>query len=140
MPVGWLGVLHPEHQKRLDLTYPVVLFEVETAVGLASIIPEFRELSRYPSIRRDIAAIVDESVSVGALRSAVQESAGRLLKDLSILSVYRGQQLEKGKKSIALGLQLQDTSRTLIDDEADAIVARVWEHLARRFNATIRDK
>ena len=57
-----------------------------------------------------------------------------------MLSVYRGQQFEKGKKSIALGLQLQDTSRTLTDHEADAIVAQVVDQLGRQLNATIRDK
>ena len=59
---------------------------------------------------------------------------------LHVLSVYRGRQFEKGKKSIALGLQLQDTSRTLTDSEADAIVARVIEQLKSKLHATIRDK
>ncbi len=138
--VGWLGAIHPEHQRRLDLTYPVVVFELETKAGLASPIPEYREISRYPAIRRDIAVIVDEAVTVNALRGAVTQSAGALLNDLTVLSVYRGKQFEKGKKSIALGLQLQDTSRTLTDNEADAIVARVIEQLGLKLNATIRDK
>jgi phenylalanyl-tRNA synthetase beta chain len=138
--VGWLGGIHPEHQRRLDLTYPIVVFELETKAGLASPIPEYREISRYPAIRRDIAVIVDEAVTVNALRGAVTQSAGALLNDLTVLSVYRGKQFEKGKKSIALGLQLQDTSRTLTDNEADAIVARVIEQLGLKLNATIRDK
>jgi phenylalanyl-tRNA synthetase beta chain len=138
--VGWLGAIYPEHQRRLDLTYPVVVFELETKAGLASPIPEYREISRYPAIRRDIAVIVDEAVTVNALRDAVRASAGALLNDLTVLSVYRGRQFEKGKKSIALGLQLQDTSRTLTDNEADAIVARVIEQLGLKLNATIRDK
>lgn len=57
-----------------------------------------------------------------------------------MLFVYRGRQFEKGKKSIALGLQLQDTSRTLTDSEADAIVARVIEQLTLKLHAAIRDK
>lgn len=138
--VGWLGALHPEHVRRLDLTYPVFVFEIETAAGLASTVPEFREISKYPAIRRDIAVIVDEALPVETLRGAVRASAGALLKDLTVLSVYRGQQFEKGKKSIALGLQLQDTSRTLTDNEADALVAQVVEQLGRQLNATIRDK
>ena len=68
------------------------------------------------------------------------QSAGALLQGLTVLSVYRGRQFEKGKKSIALGLQLQDTSRTLTDSEADALVARVIEQLTLKLNATIRDK
>ena len=138
--VGWLGALHPEHSRRLDLTYPVFVFEIETAAGLSRDIPVFAEISKYPAIRRDIAVIVDEALAVQALLDRVREAAGALLQDLTVLSVYRGRQFEKGKKSIALGLQLQDTSRTLTDSEADALVARVIEQLTLKLNATIRDK
>ncbi|MGH8238141.1 MAG: phenylalanine--tRNA ligase subunit beta [Steroidobacteraceae bacterium] len=138
--VGWLGALHPEHSRRFDLTYPVFVFEVETHAGLSRDIPVFAEISRYPAIRRDIAVIVDEALAVQALLDTARESAGTLLQGLTVLSVYRGRQFEKGKKSIALGLQLQDTSRTLTDSEADALVARVIEQLTLKLNATIRDK
>jgi phenylalanyl-tRNA synthetase beta chain len=138
--VGWLGALHPEHSRRLDLTYPVFVFEVETQSGLSRDIPVFAEISRYPAIRRDIAVIVDEALPAEALLATVRDAAGTLLQALNVLSVYRGRQFEKGKKSIALGLQLQDTSRTLTDSEADAIVARVTEQLKLKLHATIRDK
>jgi phenylalanyl-tRNA synthetase beta chain len=138
--VGWLGALHPEHSRRLDLTYPVFVFELETEAGLSRDIPVFAEISKYPAIRRDIAVIVDEALAVQTLLGQVREAAGTLLQGLTVLSVYRGRQFEKGKKSIALGLQLQDTSRTLTDSEADALVARVIEQLTLKLNATIRDK
>jgi phenylalanyl-tRNA synthetase beta chain len=138
--VGWLGALHPEHSRRLDLTYPVFVFEIETQSGLSRDIPVFAEISRYPAIRRDIAVIVDEALPAQTLLATVREAAGALLQGLTVLSVYRGRQFEKGKKSIALGLQLQDTSRTLTDSEADAIVARVIQQLTLQVNATIRDK
>lgn len=139
-PVGWIGALHPRHVQRLDLTYPAVLFELETEAGLAARVPTYAEISKYPAIRRDIAPIVDEGVSADAVKTVVRTSAGTLLKDLDILSVYSGQQIEKGKKSIALALNLQDTSRTLTDSEADAVVARIMDGLRRELNATIRDK
>jgi len=138
--IGWLGAIHPEHARRMDLTYPIFLFEIEVAPGLAVELPEYHEISKYPAIRRDIAVIVDEGTPAEALLGTTRSSAGELLKDVSVLSVYAGRQIEKGKKSIALGLQLQDTSRTLTDQEADAIVARVVEHLARQHAAVIRDK
>jgi len=139
-PVGWMGAIHPRHLKALDLTYAPVVFEVEATATLAARVPEFHEISKYPAIRRDIAPIFDEETDVDAIRAAVRKSAGALLTELTVLSVYRGQQLEKGKKSIALGLQLQDTSRTLTDHDADAIVAQVVDHLGHQLNATIRDK
>jgi phenylalanyl-tRNA synthetase beta chain len=138
--VGWLGALHPEHSRRLDLTYPVFVFEIETTAGLTRDVPVFAEISKYPAIRRDIAVIVDEDLAVQRLLDTVREVAGTLLQGLTVLSVYRGRQFEKGKKSIALGLQLQDTSRTLTDSEADALVARVIEQLTLKLHATIRDK
>ena len=138
--VGWLGALHPEHSRRLDLTYPVFVFELETQAGLSHDVPVFEEISKYPAIRRDIAVIVDEGLPAESLLATVRDGAGALLQALNVLSVYRGRQFEKGKKSIALGLQLQDTSRTLTDSEADAIVARVIEQLKLKLNATIRDK
>jgi phenylalanyl-tRNA synthetase beta chain len=138
--VGWLGALHPKHVQRLDLTYPAILFELETENGLAADVPAFREISKFPAIRRDIAVIVDEALPVDALRTVVHSSAGGLLTELNVLSVYRGNQFEKGKKSIALGMNLQDTSRTLTDNEADAVVAQIIERLSRELDATIRDK
>lgn len=139
-PIGWMGAIHPRHLPRLDLTYPAFVFEIETAAGLAARVPEFQEISKYPAIRRDIAVIVDEGCEARTLEAIVRRAAGQLLKHLTVLSVYRGQQFEKGKKSIALGLQLQDTSRTLTDHDADALVAQVVDQLARQAGATIRDK
>ena len=116
------------------------MFEIETQAGLSRDIPVFAEISKYPAIRRDIAVIVDEALAVQTLLDRVREAAGTLLQDLTVLSVYRGRQFEKGKKSIALGLQLQDTSRTLTDNEADAVVAQVVQQLGHKLHATIRDK
>ncbi len=138
--VGWLGALHPEHAARMDLTYPVFVFELDTDATLAAELPVYREISKYPAIRRDIAVIVDEVTAADHLLETVRTHGGALLKGTSVLSVYRGRQIEKGKKSIALGLQLQDTSRTLTDTEADAFVARIVEQLATRHGAVIRDK
>ncbi len=138
--VGWIGSIHPRHLKALDLTYPLYVFEFEADAVFAARVPEFREISKYPAIRRDVAVIVDEAITADAIESAVRTSAGALLTGLTVLSVYRGTQIEKGKKSIALGLQLQDTSRTLTDHDADALVSQVVEALSRQLNATIRDK
>jgi phenylalanyl-tRNA synthetase beta chain len=124
----------------MDLTYPILLFEIEVESAFSIDLPEYREISKYPAIRRDIAVIVAEEISAEALLSSARASGGTLLTDVSVLSVYQGRQIEKGKKSIALGLQLQDTSRTLTDQEADAIVARVVEQLAKQHAAAIRDK
>ena len=74
--MGWLGALDPRHVQQLDLTYPAILFELDTQQGLAAHVPVFREISKFPAIRRDIAVIVDEALPVDALRTVVRSSAG----------------------------------------------------------------
>jgi phenylalanyl-tRNA synthetase beta chain len=139
-PIGWVGRLHPELERRLDLTYSAVVFEIETESGLAARVPQHRELSRFPSVRRDLAVLVDEPVSVQALVDCVRRSAGELLTDLVVFDIYRGKGIEAGRKSVAIGLNLQDISRTLTDVDTDAVVARVVNDLEREHKATIRDK
>jgi len=139
-PVGWLGRLHPEVAKRLELTYSAVLFEIETESGLAARVPQFREISRFPAVRRDLAVLVSESVPVASLLGTVRHAAGDLLTGVVVFDIYRGRGIQEGFKSVAIGLNLQDISRTLTDEETDAVVAKVVADLEREHSATIRDK
>jgi phenylalanyl-tRNA synthetase beta chain len=139
-PVGWLGRLHPDVARRLELTYSAVVFELETESGLEASVPRFAGISRFPSVRRDLAVLVGESVPTQALLDTVRRSAGELLKDLVVFDVYRGRGIADGFKSVAIGLNLQDISRTLTDDQTDAVVAQVVGDLEREHSATIRDK
>jgi len=139
-PVGWIGRLHPEVEAHLELTYSALVFELEIEAGLAASVPAHREISRFPAVRRDLAMIVDEAVSVQALLDCVRESAGALLTDLVVFDVYRGAGITAGRKSVAIGLNLQDISRTLTDEQTDAVVARVVADLEREHGAAIRDK
>ncbi len=139
-PVGWLGRLHPELEGELDLTYSALVFEIETGPGLAAAVPRHREISRFPSVRRDIAIVVDEAIPVQALLDRIRASAGPLLTDLLVFDIYRGPGITPGRKSVAIGLNLQDISRTLTDVDTDAVVAQVVTDLEREHNAAIRDK
>jgi phenylalanyl-tRNA synthetase beta chain len=139
-PVGWIGRLHPEVEQRLGLTYSAIVFELETESGLAAAVPAFTEISRFPAVRRDIAVVVSEAVAVGTLLDCVRRSAGTLLRDLVVFDIYRGRGIADGCKSVALGLNLQDVSRTLTDGDTDAVVARVVADLEREHSATIRDQ
>ncbi|MEA3175556.1 MAG: phenylalanyl-tRNA synthetase beta chain [Gammaproteobacteria bacterium] len=138
--IGWLGELHPQIAKELNLSAAVFLFELEMTVAFASKPLQFNKISKYPSVRRDLAIVVDETVPLAVLRENVTFSASGLLSDLRVFDVYRGSNVETGRKSIALGLILQDSSRTLTDDDADAVVARVVARLRDVLSATIRDQ
>ena len=83
--------------------------------------------------------VVDESTTFNELRESVTVSAAGLLTELKVFDVYRGKGIESGRKSVALGLILQETSRTLTDAEADAVIARVAESLQKNLNAVLRD-
>jgi phenylalanyl-tRNA synthetase beta chain len=139
-PVGWVGRLHPEVERRLELTYSAIVFEVETEPGLAAVLPRHEEISRFPAVRRDLAVVVGEPVPVQSLLDVVRRSAGALLTGLVVFDVYRGKGITEGFKSVAMGLNLQDISRTLTDVETDAVVARVVADLQREHSATIRDQ
>ena len=138
--VGWIGLLNPRVTKALDLTYSAYVFELEVDFTFTSQVPNFKEVSRFPTVHRDLAFWVEQNVSFSHIRSSVKSAAGALLQDLSIFDVYHAKDSDKGKKSIALGLKLQDTSRTLTDAEVDTAMSRVIDQLARQLGAQLRDK
>jgi phenylalanyl-tRNA synthetase beta chain len=98
-----------------------------------------KSISKFPSIRRDLAIVIDEGVPLAVLRENVTVSASGLLSELRVFDVYCGPGIETGRKSIALGLILQDSSRTLTDVDADTVVASVVARLRDVLSASIRD-
>jgi phenylalanyl-tRNA synthetase beta chain len=138
--VGWLGALHPQASKALDLLGSAFVFELELAASFISQVPEYTEISKLPMVHRDLALVVNEDLQFSAIEAVVHDAAPAVLKELSVFDVYRGPGIEKGKKSIALGLSLQDTSHTLTDVEIETVITRVVEQLAQRLDARLRDQ
>jgi phenylalanyl-tRNA synthetase beta chain len=138
--VGWIGELHPRLVKELGVNNPLFLFELEITSTFNAKVPQFNKISKYPSVRRDLAVVIDEKVPLAVLRENVTVSASGLLSDLRVFDVYRGPGVEIGRKSVALGLILQDSSRTLTDVDADAVVTAVVTRLRDVLSATIRDQ
>ena len=138
-PVGWIGELHPALARELEFTQPPILFELDYDAALTVQVPSFKTISRFPQVRRDIAVVVDESVSLSALRERVTLTASSLLRDLRVFDVYRGPGVETGRKSVALGLIFQDISRTLTDEDADRVVASIVADLRTSLDARLRE-
>jgi phenylalanyl-tRNA synthetase beta chain len=138
-PVGWLGQLQPELTRKLELRDAPWLFEIAIEPSFFAEVPVFTDISRFPVIRRDLAVVVDESVTLDALRKSVNLAAKGLLRELYVFDVYRGKGIEPGRKSIALGLILQETSRTLTDGEADTVIAAVIDRVKGDLKAGIRE-
>lgn len=136
--LGWIGQLHPRLQRELDIEAEVVAFELDLAPLLARPLPLATAQSRYPSVRRDLAFVVPESVAWATILSSVRTVAGSLLRDVVLFDRYQGKGVETGFKSLAMGLILQEESRTLTDADVDAVVAGVMAGLQREHGATIR--
>ncbi|MFD2114124.1 phenylalanine--tRNA ligase subunit beta [Thiorhodococcus fuscus] len=137
--VGLMGMLHPSLAAKLDLDGDVFLFELDVLELNEGVLPRYEKISRYPGIRRDIAILVDESVSYGAIADCVRAEASDLLRDLILFDVYTGQNIDSGRKSLALGLILQSSSQTLTEDLIEKTVRRTLDRLTSEFGARLRD-
>jgi phenylalanyl-tRNA synthetase beta chain len=136
---GWIGELHPRILRALELPSVAYAFELRADVALAARVPAFEPVSPYPAVRRDLAVVVAEDVKGEQLLRAARAAAPSYLRNIHIFDVYRGEGVESGRKSVALGLIFQDSSRTLTDADADDAIRAVRSELERAFNARIRD-
>lgn len=137
--VGLLGALDPRLQRELDISHRVLVFEIELSALLTAKVPDFKPLSRFPEVSRDLAVVLDQQVSAQALRQLLQAEAGEFLVGLRIFDVFQGDALGKNKKSVALGLTWQHPSRTLGDDDINVIIERCVKGLEDKFNAKLRN-
>jgi len=137
--VGVIGRLHPEIARRFDLDKGALLFELDAAKTLHARVPAADTISKFPTIRRDIAVVVKDEVTSAELVAAVEKAAARLAQSVRIFDVYKGPGIEAGLKSVALGLILQETSRTLTDEDADTVMSTVLRKLQRDFGAELRE-
>ncbi|HSX59542.1 MAG TPA: phenylalanine--tRNA ligase subunit beta [Tahibacter sp.] len=136
--IGVIGALHPRLLKALDLDHDVYAFEVDLDGLTAGRLPEAVELSRFPQVRRDIAVVVPETVSWGQIENVLRGVEGSVLRDLVLFDRYSGTGLGSGLKSLAIGLILQDSYRTLTDQEADHFVASALAALERECGGRLR--
>jgi len=136
--LGWIGQLHPRLARALELDVDAYGFELDLAPLQQRPLPRAQPLSRYPAVRRDLAFVVAEQVSWAALAHSVRTAAGEVLRDLQLFDRYQGPGVEAGFKSLAMGLILQDNTRTLTDQDADAVVSRVVAALDSSHGAKIR--
>ncbi len=136
--IGWIGQLHPRLARDLDLDTDVIAFEIDLAALSARALPRAGELSRYPSVRRDFAFVVPEQVPWAAIETTVKAATGPLLRQIVLFDRYVGQGVEAGFKSLAMGLILQDNSRTLTERDVETVAAGVVASLGREHGARIR--
>jgi len=136
--IGLMGALHPELQKKLGIKTQLYVFELLQEDVLAGTVPDYQVVSKFPAVSRDLAFVVEESVQWNQVEDIIRKQAGEQLTEVTLFDVYRGQGIENGRKSLALGLTWQDASRTLNDEEITSWVDSIVKNLAEGLDAQLR--
>ncbi|WDD96799.1 phenylalanine--tRNA ligase subunit beta [Thalassomonas actiniarum] len=137
--VGHVGTLHPELERKLGLNGRTLMFEILLSEVLTQKLPEARDLSRFPSNRRDIAVVVEEQINANKVLQLIEKVGGNYLVDLNLFDVYQGKGIAPGFKSLAIAMILQDHDKTLEEKDINEVVNRVVDTLKVELNASLRD-
>lgn len=136
--IGWVGQLHPALTQKLGIDVEVYAFELELDALLVRALPQSADVSRFPSVRRDLAFLVPEAVRWAELRATALAAGGELLRDVVLFDRYVGQGVEPGCKSLAMGLILQHGSRTLSDADIEPVVSAAVAAIEQQHQARMR--
>ena len=136
---GYFGQLHPNICSNLEFVKNVFVFDfnIESLVGKKAI--KYKKISKFPTIRRDISIVVDSKIKFEAVLESIKKDAPDLLVDLELFDLYQGEGIEKGQKSLALGLTFQSICNTLKDEDVDNNMHIVIKGLSDRLNARLRE-
>jgi phenylalanyl-tRNA synthetase beta chain len=137
-PIGWLGELHPRLTREFELPRSPIVFELDCEALTQLSMPVARAVSKLPVVRRDLAVVVDDALPAEDVLAALDAVKPAQVEQISLFDVYKGPGVERGKKSLAILVLIQDTARTLTDAEIDAAVSVLLRELQNRFNATLR--
>ena len=136
--IGWIGKLHPKWQQHYQLPKGAVLFEMDLAPLQQRSIAKYSEVAKFPPVRRDIAVLVDEAVSVDVLIKTMKKAKVQFVTDIALFDVYRGKGIAEDKKSLAFYVLMQDTQKSLTDAEVDSVMASLLELIKNQHGAELR--
>ncbi len=136
--IGLIGELHPRESKELDINKALALEIDLTDLLEIEVKNEYQTISKFPSIQRDLAVVVDEALEVDVMKKLIVQTVRKQLVQLNVFDVYQGSHIEDGKKSVAFNLVFNDTSKTLESDEVDKLMRKVMVRLDRELSAKVR--
>ena len=136
--IGWIGALHPRLVQGFDLPAAPVLFELDSQVLAQRRLPRHATLSRFPQVRRDLAFVLDLHTPAGELLAVLREAAADGVRAIDVFDDYRGKGVAENKKSLAIRVVMQDTERTLTDQEVEDAVQKLVSAALRQCNASLR--
>lgn len=138
--MGYLGALHPSIAEIQGLKLPIYLFELDMEIISQQAIPNYTALSKFPSIRRDLAFIVDRKLPAEQLISKIRTHRKDIIKQVQLFDVYQGNGIPAGQKSIALSITMQHAARTLIDEEVNQLIQAIVVDLQQTFDVKLREE
>ena len=138
--IATIGEVHPQTMNAFEVTKRTVLAEVDLMLlgELRCKMGHVRILPRYPAVTRDIALVMDESTTVGAVLAAIRKAGGALLESVEMFDIYRGAQVGEGKKSVAFSLAFRNADRTLSDDDVNPVLKKILTACERECSAILR--
>jgi len=136
--IGWVGQLHPKWKQHYDIKENVFLFEIDLESIRKQSIGEFDLPSKLLPIRKDISVVVDKTIAVGDMVQAIKKAKIDYIKEVNAFDVYEGENIEKDKKSIAFLILMQDTYKTLEEEQVNNSVKHALKVLQQHFNASLR--
>ena len=137
--VGSVGKLHPTLAKKFSIKRDVYLFELDIMQAFPLKTLKVKSISKYPLIRRDISIVIKKDIKASDIIKSINLIKPEIIQSIKVFDIYEGNNIEEGLKSIALGLILQEKSRTLTDIVADEIISKVIDSLEKKFSAKLRD-
>lgn len=138
---GYLGAIHPKILSELDFDNDVFVFEIDSSLFANTSKVQYKQISRYPKIRRDLSFLVAKDVNAAQIKAQVQQVIPQsILKGFEVFDVYSGESIAQDKKSLAIALTLQDDHRTLIDSEVNEMIKAVVIKLEDNFSIILRDQ
>lgn len=138
-PIGWIGKLHPKWQQHYSLAKSTFMFELEVAPLLIKAVPAYQEVPKTLPIRRDLAVVVDANITAQAILSAIKNARISLVSQVQLFDIYQGKGIPENKKSLALSVFMQDTHRTLVDNDAEVAMAELLKLLQDKFGGLLRN-
>jgi phenylalanyl-tRNA synthetase beta chain len=136
--VGWCGSVHPSVLKSFEIKKSVFAFELDLENLLEREIPFTKPISRFPSVRRDLAILLPTEVSYDQVKECITSAAGPLLEKVVVFDVYRDRNLKKGYESLAIGLIFNNVYSTLKDEDIDPVIETVVSELEQRLGTQLR--
>jgi phenylalanyl-tRNA synthetase beta chain len=136
--IGLIGKLHPKWQQHYQLPQGVMLFELDLAPLQASSVARYQEVSKFPPIRRDMAVLVEDKVSVGGLLAVMRQAKVPFVTEIALFDLYRGKGIPENQKSLAFMVIMQDNQKSLIDADADKVMANLLDLIQKSHGAVLR--